>query len=126
MVTPAVDVVRVALITDSFAQPLFAMVTLRSTHSLRLMTPFPLPAAVSLTETAPNSSFELPVLQKSCVTTPSVGTITLTVAVALAAQLRWTPAAGAGRGASRSAPAPGTAASAATPAHWLPARVRLS
>src|SRR5439155_8182475 len=86
--TPVVEVVKVAAMADSLAQPLFLTVTFRLTHSFLLMTPLLLPLTESSTASALNWRFELPVMQKPCVAVPPLATVTPTVAGEPIEQLR--------------------------------------
>src|SRR5258708_2259706 len=80
IVTPAVAVVSVEEMADSFAQPLFLSATLRLMHSFLLMMPLLLPFVASSMVTALNWMFEAPVMQKFCDVLPFAGTVTSTVA----------------------------------------------
>src|SRR6266498_229414 len=80
MVTPAVDVVSVEEMADSFAQPLFLSVTLRFTHSFLLTMPLLFPATVSSMTLAVTWRFEAPVMQKFCDDEPPAGMVTSTAA----------------------------------------------
>src|ERR1041385_835864 len=88
MVTPVVDVVSVALMALSFAQPLFLTAMLRLTHSFLLMTPLLLPLGESSIVTPFDCRFELPLMQKFWLTVPPAVGDTLTVAGDADVQLR--------------------------------------
>src|SRR6266478_5500927 len=87
-VTPAVDVVSVAEMADSVAQPLFLTGRFRLTHSLELTTLLPLPDVESSIVTPFDSSFEVPVMQKSWVVVPPLLTVAEALAGVEVAQLR--------------------------------------
>jgi hypothetical protein len=86
-VTPGVDVVSVAEIADSVAQPMFSTPTFRLTHSSRLTTPLPLPDESSIV-TPLDWRFEVPVMQKSWVAVPPLVGLTGAEAGVALAQLR--------------------------------------
>ena len=87
MVTPGVEVVTVAEIADSLAQPLFLTPRFSRTHSALLITPFPLPVESSIV-TPFASSFESPVMVKFCVAVPALVTKTGTEPGVALEQLR--------------------------------------
>src|SRR5260221_8158461 len=88
IVTPVVEVVSVAAMAVSLAQPLFLTVTFRLEHSLALITPLPLPFGASLMAKLVNWRFERPVMQKFCMAEPPLGGDTSTVAGDALVQIR--------------------------------------
>ena len=87
IVTPAVVVVSVAEIAVSMAQPLFLTPTFSRTHSFLFTMPLLLPSESSIV-TPVDSSFEVPVMMKFCVTVPPLPGLTLAEAGEALVQLR--------------------------------------
>ena len=87
-VTPAVEVVSVAVIADSLLHPLFFNGTLIITHSLALTIPLLFPSIESLTVTPLTWRFDAPVMQKFCVVVDPPVATTETVAGDDVEQLR--------------------------------------
>src|SRR2546423_2867636 len=91
-VTPGVVVVRVAEIAVSFAQPLFLTPRFSLTHSARLTIWLLLPSESSIVKPFA-SSFDMPVIEKFCVTLPPPGGATVGEAGDALVQLRFASAA---------------------------------
>ena len=87
-VTPAVEVVSVAEMADSVAQPLFLTPRLRLMHSFLLITPLLLPEVASSMVTPFDWRFDVPVMQKFCAAEPLPGTVTEAEEGVLLVQLR--------------------------------------
>src|SRR5690349_3258209 len=88
-VTPAVEVVRVAEIPVSVAQPLFFTPMLRLTHSFLLTTPLPLPPEFVSSMVKPfPCRFDVPAMQKFCAAVPPPGIVTEADAGVEVAQFR--------------------------------------